>query len=221
MEYKIIQGNRKNYSMTVSEDGKLIVKTPYFYSKKIIEKFIKDKEKWISNQISKISNQRKNSIKIIKGEKLPYLGVLYPLVIEERYSEKVLFQNAFYIGDLNRISIKKAFIKFYKMKARDLLEIKLMTWSNNININYKKFRLSSAKTRWGSCSSNGTISLNFKLIMMSPEIIDYVIVHELCHIVHPNHSKSFWELVQSYIPDYRRIRKMLKELGNIYNFLDK
>lgn len=79
--------------------------------------------------------------------------------------------------------------------------------------NYTKITVRNQKTRWGSCSQTGTLSFNYRLMMAPPEIIDYVIVHELCHLTHLNHSKAFWSLVESILPDYKERKLWLKEHG--------
>jgi hypothetical protein len=81
--------------------------------------------------------------------------------------------------------------------------------SLKIGVRYKAVRLRSARTRWGSCSPGGTLSFNWKLVMFPPPVIEYVVIHELCHLKQLNHSKSFWELVEIHCPDWRLHRKWL------------
>jgi len=79
---------------------------------------------------------------------------------------------------------------------------------------YANIRIGDQKTRWGSCSSNKTLSFSWRLMLAPPYILDYVVIHELCHLTHMNHSKEFWELVQSVDPDYLKHRQWLKENGD-------
>ena len=104
----------------------------------------------------------------------------------------------------------------YKKKARVELQKRLEELSTETGLKYTKFRLSSAKTRWGSCSSKDVISLNWRLVFMPPEVIDYVVIHELAHTKEKNHSKNFWDLVAIYDPGFRVNRKKLKELSLTY-----
>lgn len=83
--------------------------------------------------------------------------------------------------------------------------------------NYTKITIRDQKTRWGSCSSNGTLSFNYRLMFAPPRILDYVVVHELCHLTHMNHSKDFWNMVASILPEYKTYRKWLKEHGRELN----
>lgn len=98
---------------------------------------------------------------------------------------------------------------YEKEAFRDVFIIQLNKWSGIMGLSYSKLRLSSAKTRWGSCSSNGTISLNWKLGILPDTLLEYVIIHELAHIKHMNHSKNFWALVQKYCPNYSVYRSQL------------
>lgn len=82
---------------------------------------------------------------------------------------------------------------------------------------YHRITIRDQKTRWGSCSSNGTLSFNYRLMYAPPKILDYVVVHELCHLTHMNHSKDFWNMVASIMPDYKTCRSWLKEHGRELN----
>ncbi|MFC1722055.1 M48 family metallopeptidase [Patescibacteria group bacterium] len=101
-------------------------------------------------------------------------------------------------------------ISTYKSLAREIIEKKVDHFSSIIDVDLKKIRLSGAKKRWGSCSSNKTISLNWKLIFVPEEVFDYVVIHELSHIKHMNHSQKFWNEVKNYCPNYKTHKKWLK-----------
>ena len=98
-----------------------------------------------------------------------------------------------------------------KEEAKNIIFDRIAYYAEKYGFKYSKLRLSSAKTRWGSCSSNGTISINWNLIFAPTRITDYVIIHELCHTRHHNHSKRFWDEVEKYVPDYKTRLKWLKE----------
>lgn len=107
----------------------------------------------------------------------------------------------------------------YKKRARIEFMNRIRFWMRAIQNpivknKFQQLRISSANTRWGSCSGRGTISLNWRLIVAPPGVLDYVIVHELLHFVEPNHSANFWRGVERVIPDYKRDRQWLKDNGN-------
>ena len=104
---------------------------------------------------------------------------------------------------------------WYKKKAKNVLEERLNYICSLIKLKPNAFRISDSKGRWGACNSKGNISFNFRVVMLEPSVIDYVIVHELCHLVEMNHSKRFWDLVYSFLPNAESQKQKIKE----YSFL--
>ena len=117
------------------------------------------------------------------------------------------------IPDAKRNNLKLFFENFYKQKAFELISERVKLHSKLNNFHFKKLKLSSAEKRWGSCSFENSIRINWKLIMAPINIIDYVIIHELSHTIHKNHSQSFWSHVNFIIPDYKISIKWLKDNG--------
>ncbi len=107
-------------------------------------------------------------------------------------------------------------LRWLQRRAKQLLPVLLETVSTELGLVYRQVSIRGQRTRWGSCSSNGTISLNRNLLFLEPELVDYLLVHELCHTRHLNHSTAYWTLVERYRPDYRpldrRLRKAAREL---------
>ncbi|MBQ9984658.1 MAG: M48 family metallopeptidase [Lachnospiraceae bacterium] len=101
-------------------------------------------------------------------------------------------------------------------KARMVLTGRTEFFAGKLGVTYNKIRIGSQRTRWGSCSSKGTISYNWKLILMPEAVRDYVVVHELCHLLEMNHSPQFWKVVEEIIPNYKEYRRWLKENGSRY-----
>lgn len=103
--------------------------------------------------------------------------------------------------------------KRYRNAARKLLETRVAFYHARTGGRYTSITVRDQKTRWGSCSSRGTLSFNYRLIFAPPQVLDYVVVHELCHLTHMNHSKDFWNKVASVMPEYKVYRLWLKEHG--------
>lgn len=99
-----------------------------------------------------------------------------------------------------------------KDKALALVKLGLEKFNQHYNLSYKKITIRNQKSRWGSCSHNGNMSFNYKIIFLEPELQNYIIVHELCHLKELNHSKNFWNLVGEMVPEYRKIRGKLRSL---------
>lgn len=154
------------------------------------------------------------------------LCVKAPLGMSEREIERFIGQKRFWIykqvkrmQDVadSRVEYSEDEERRLREQARHVLTEKTDIYKQKLNVDYKKIRIGDQKTRWGSCSSRGTISYSWRLILMPEEIQDYVVVHELCHLIEMNHSKNFWALVESIIPDYSRRRAWLKRHGGEYS----
>jgi hypothetical protein len=198
----------------VNDEGVLVVKAPKLISRNVIENFLLEKEKWISKQLSKAIQKFDSKKQFLDGEKFSFLGKEYELRFVEKQKELLKFDDAFTMRIKVKDKAKKIFEKWYKEEARKYFIDRLVDFSEENSFEFLGLKLSSAKRRWGSCASNGNINLNWKLIMASEEIVDYVIVHELVHTKHHNHSVNFWNAVEKIIPDYKKRRKWLKDNGH-------
>ena len=101
--------------------------------------------------------------------------------------------------------------KRYRKAARDTFEKRVAYWHPFTGGNYTSITVRDQRSRWGSCSSRGTLSFNYRLVFAPPRVLDYVVVHELCHLTHMDHSKNFWNYVKKYKPDFKEAKKVLKE----------
>ncbi len=106
----------------------------------------------------------------------------------------------------------KANYKRDKEKARELIKERLLYFNNFYNLTYGRVSIKNVKSRWGSCSRRGNLNFNYKLLYLPSRLVDYVVVHELCHLQEFNHSKSFWDLVARTFPDYKNLRQQLREI---------
>jgi predicted metal-dependent hydrolase len=104
---------------------------------------------------------------------------------------------------------KRDYIR-HKETARALVHKRLLYWNNHYNLTYHRVSIKNHKTRWGSCSKKGNLNFNFRLIFLPLELLDYLVVHELCHLQEFNHSENFWNLVKKTIPDYKKLRHELR-----------
>lgn len=154
-----------------------------------------------------------------KGELL----IKAPLSVSEGKIERFLNQKRFWIYKQTkrqlemqekRVVRSEEEIKKGMEQARKVLTGKTEYYAQLLGVEYKKIRIGNQKTRWGSCSSRGTISYNWHLVLMPERILDYVVVHELCHVIEMNHSPRFWSKVETILPDYKERRTWLKKHGN-------
>jgi len=159
----------------------------------------------------------------VDGEMLLFKGNSYPLKVLEstgRITNVNLTDDQLLVelksgipSDIRREELRRHLEKWYIRQARELITERLELFSSIIGVKVNNVRLKNQKTRWGSCSRKRNLNFNWKLIMAPIVIVDYVIVHELCHIKQMNHSPQFWVLVENQISDYKMMRKWLKENG--------
>ena len=212
--YTLIRSNRKTIALQVNENAELIVRVPHHVSQKRINQFISEKQDWIMKTQQRMYARREateQNSEFEDGKKILYLGVEYEIRLNGkiRYIEIHDDIMEFPFGKIERADTYMT--QWYKRKAREIIPPKVECFAKQLGLSYEKVGITSAKKRWGSCNSKGNINFSYRLIMTPPEIIDYVIVHELMHLREMNHSHKFWAHVASVIPDYKKHRKWLRD----------
>lgn len=125
----------------------------------------------------------------------------------------VVFVNHSLTPEDRKKDISRVMEKWYKIRAREIIMALANDIKKKLGLNFNSMRIKEQKTRWGSCSNKGNLNFNWKIIMAPPEIIEYIVAHEVCHLVHMNHSNQFWSLVERLIPDYKDRRTWLRKNG--------
>ena len=202
----LVKPKLRNSYIQIKNDATIFVKTPKVAPNYVIE-FLNSKEKWIQKHIDAI---KKSPFKKINLEdEVLLFGEVYSIDSPE----------VFYLREkLHRTkkqdikSIVKLYDAFYKNLAQSYLTQRVEYFSEIMKLSYEELKFRKMKTRWGSCSSSKTITLNTELLKVKKEFIDYVVVHELAHLTHMNHSKSFHILVESFLPNQKELRKGLKAM---------
>lgn len=200
--YTLVKSSRRrSIAIQIGAGGKMTVRTPYFVSKGMVDGFLREKQDWIYKHYTEAVKKATEA----GGFGLGGNGF-------EAGNSGGLAD-----GDLHspiRSNEDPALVNKHKKYARKIFEARVAYFQPFTGGEYTSITIRDQKTRWGSCSGRGTLSFNWRLILAPPEILDYVVVHELCHLTHMNHSKEFWGLVESVIPDYKARRKWLKENGH-------
>lgn len=224
--YSIRRSLRSKYvNISVGVDGVQVV-APVLMDESEIILLVEKKRDWILNKFESYSQrlaQVRSEREFVSGEKLLFMGKDYLLkVIEDegRLTSVNLTDGQFlvYINkdiplNKRREIIRRKLEQWYISKAKKIIHERLELFTDKVGARINTVRFKNQKTRWGSCSQKGNLNFNWKLIMAPIYIIDYVVVHELCHFLQMNHSKEFWQQVGSQIPDYKERRKWLKENG--------
>ena len=209
---KIIRSKRKTLSLTINENAELIIRAPKRLSIEKIQDFINEKENWINRKKRLIENQIKDVIS--NHNKLLYLGDLFPINVEQNSSKELFFSGEEFIANsIEPDSLSLSIKKWYKNKFREIALPRVAYFANKHNLMVNQVRIKNQKTMWGSCSSKNNINLNYLLLMAPMGVIDYVIVHELVHTIHRNHSTDFWDSVESIMPEFQEHKRWLKKNG--------
>jgi predicted metal-dependent hydrolase len=209
---KIIRSKRKTLSLTINENAELIIRAPKRLSIEKIQDFINEKENWINRKKRLIENQIKDVTS--NHNKLLYLGNLFPINVEQNASKELFFTGEEFIANsIEPDSLSLSIKKWYKNKFKEIALPRVAYFANKHNLMVNQVRIKNQKTMWGSCSSKNNINLNYLLLMAPMDVIDYVIVHELVHTIHRNHSTDFWNSVESIMPEFQEHKRWLKKNG--------
>lgn len=213
---------RKTLSLSVMKDGNVVVKAPIGMRNETINHFVEEKQAWIRDKLFLINKTKVKFDDVVHYQRFLLYGNKYSLILDN--VKKIETNDKFQIimpQKIDREKILKTLKNWYKKIAKQILEDRLKFIESRIKLKSSLLRISDSKGRWGSCNSKGVITFNFRVIMLPPAIIDYVIIHELCHLVEMNHSKHFWELVNSFLPNTPKLKEELREYGFLLNLFNE
>ena len=214
VEYKITKKKIKNFIIRIYPDLRIAVSVPLHASSKDIENFIQNKKEWIETTLKKIEMAKENKDNL-KENIIRILGKKIEKKIIESDLERIrLTDTSIYIysKDINNTKIEKKILEWKVEKLKVILDEYLTKYTKLLNKNINYYQIKKLSSAWGIYHKRENyISFNFDLIEKDIECIEYVVLHELCHIFYMNHQKDFWALVEKYMPDYKARRKKLKD----------
>jgi predicted metal-dependent hydrolase len=218
IEYRIVYSRRRSIGISVGPDSGVTVRAPYRTSLKAIEKLVSAKSGWIrKHQLNFKSSVRINHLKIQNGSKILFRGKEYSIVIVSSDTNYLkLLEESIEIGLKNIAETEKAgsiLEIWYRRYAENLFRKefdKILIRFQNFNFRPVELTIRSLKRRWGSCTSKGKITLSSELLKLDDIYLEYVILHELCHLKHHNHGKEFYSLLSEVFPDWKQRRSELK-----------
>ena len=219
LDYELRRSKRRSIGFLIADEG-LRVTAPRWVTLAQIEQALQEKQNWI---VAKLREKREQQTKRMQpkmkwedGAQLSYLGAPLTLRIASGLQMAVSHdqeQKSLSIclpPEASEQQLKDRVQSWLQQEAKRIFNARLPVFAQNLGVRYHSMSLSSATTRWGSCTSEGKIRLNWRLIHFSPEIIDYVVAHELSHLREMNHSADFWATVESVLPDYEIAKKKLR-----------
>lgn len=216
MQYRLVRTERRTLAITIDGEGECVVRAPMRMPQREIEAFVAEKAAWI------LAKQREMQLKSSKAMHLqPILkdGAEWNIAgrrLALRFVSGVPQNYACFTQTALECSCEiteKALIKFLKQFAKDYFTWRVSELAVAAHANPRDVKVSEAQARWGSCSAQNVLNFSWRLIFAPPALIDYVVVHELCHIGCMNHSPAFWRRVAALMPDYAIRRKQLKDCG--------
>lgn len=215
-DYTVEYSDRKHLTIEVNRDAELVIKAPINTDESIISSAIEKKKLWIYEKINHPAKYKRHfePKRLINGETFEYLGRNYKLkIIDDDSSVGLAFNNGFLLTAKERVNGQKLFKDWYQLKAKEKLIPKIRNYASHLGVNYQRILISDLKYRWGSCTVNNNLNFNYRLIRAPHHVIDYIIVHELTHLIEPNHSPRFWNLVGITFPKYKEAREWLRLNG--------
>ena len=219
----IVRTRRKNSMSLTIKKGEVRVLVPKRINRALIEAFVNDKTDWISQNLQYREQEEKPEPHLyIEGESFLYLGVERTLkLVTGSRKDIILDEDSITLCSskpLTPNSIKNRLKKWYQTQAQLYLAKRTKTFAALLVVKPKLINTRTYRARWGCCSNKKEITYNWQIIMAPERIIDYVIVHELCHIKQHNHSPTFWALVEQQMPDYKERKQWLDKQGGLIHF---
>jgi len=216
--YRIRIGRRRTLALELRADGSLTVATPPGQSLAFIRRFVASRRRWIDRKRALLAALPPvRPVVLQPGARLPYLGTELELAIEtgpsRRRSRCRREGQRLIVETPSPQSVPQALERWYRDMAAGHCAERVAYFAEQVGRAPARITIRAARTRWGSCTSRGTVSFNWRLMLLPPECLDYVVVHELCHLLVPNHSPRFWEAVARILPDFSQRRAALRQLG--------
>lgn len=217
LEYEIKYSKRKTLNITVERDRKIIVRAPLNLSIEKIEEIVQSKRQWLKE---KINHTQKYPVDIkpkefISGETLLYLGRNYQLLVVDEPIEGIEFNQRFRISRENQEAANKLFKAWYMKQALSKIEPLAKMYATNLGVKFNEFKTSQMKYRWGSCTPNNNIIFNWRIIKAPIYVLEYLVAHELVHLIEENHTPRFWNILSIQVPNYHKAKNWLKVNGHL------
>ena len=200
----------------------LQVRVPEHLEDQRVAEILKQKRPWIRSKVAELQRVPPHRSKeLVSGETFPYLGRNYRLKVQEGHQVGVCLSGGYLRATIRptehnetqELRIQQYLQSWYRSRALERLQDKTHRYAQQIGVSPAGISVRNFKSRWGSCDKKGKVVFNWNIIKAPHSIVDYVVIHELCHLIHPNHSKDFWELVGRHDASYPEHRQWLRKTG--------
>tara|TARA_A200000113_G_scaffold221499_1_gene233447 strand:- start:158 stop:844 length:687 start_codon:yes stop_codon:yes gene_type:complete len=222
LQVEIIKTNRKKSVSIQLKDGQVRVRAPRSLSDKRIDDLIKKRIPWIKKKLEEcVKRPKAIEKKYVDGQIFSYLGKNYALRIIESNEAFVKLKNGCFVVATPKSKLGKAeqvqalLSDWFRVHAKKYLQERTEKFAEVIGVSPTSVSTKNYKARWGSCSTNGAIDYNWKIIQAPKKVIDYIVVHELCHLLEHNHSPKYWSFVEKFMPNSKDSKVWLKENADL------
>lgn len=206
-DFTLVRSRRRSVSIQITPEGIVEVRAPLLSPYGAISQFVRDKSDWIYKHLGNIQKKQRKTKQYLQGEKFMYLGNIYKLHIGNY--KQIHVTDRLNFPDFLEFRIKSELTHWYINEAKMIITERVEYYSKVMKAEHKGIMFSDTKSKWGTCSHDNNLQFNWRLVMSSLLVIDYVVVHELAHISEKNHSAKFWLIVKKYKPAYKQYRKWL------------
>lgn len=224
IEYKIQRSHRRTtISIAIDPDVGVLVTAPRLVARERLDRVVLNKGHWIARGLRRLSDRppANHSKEFVSGEGFYYLGRQYRLRLETGPVRPLRLENGILSlpvpQRLSRANVegyaRAALVDWYRARARKYLLTRCRVWASKLKVEVHELVLSEPATRWGSTSKDGTVRINWRIVQAPSTLVDYVVAHELCHLVHRDHGQGFWAMLGRVMPDYEARKRRLSELG--------
>lgn len=214
IEYRLVRSRRKTISLQITMEGEVLVRAPMRCAKRQIDQFVASKEDWIVTHQAQVQEalKERQEFRLQEGDTIPFMG--RPMTVHFRQGNLAAMDvdmGTIRLPEVDMEQLRPRVAELYQKYGLPLLRRRLHTFAGEMGVSYEDVKMSSAVRRWGSCSRTGRIRISWYLLMAPERAIDYVLIHELAHRKHFDHSRAFWATVETYMPDYRKQKEALRE----------
>lgn len=218
IEYTLIRSRRKTASIYIERDGKVSVLVPEKLTARQVEDILESKRKWIYQSLAEWQDLNANRIQrdYVNGEGFLYLGRSYRLKLVSDLPEPLMLKDGYFCLRATKGSAPDAdavFREFYRAKGAVRIPPRVAYFHTKMGVKSKSIKIMDLKHRWASCTASGNLNFHWKCMMAPLTVIDYIVVHELAHLIHSNHSAAFWNEVDKVMPDFQERKIWLRDNG--------
>lgn len=210
--YTLIKQKRKSIALGVHDNGQVFVKAPMWMLKRDIDRFVFDKEEWLKKRLAKVREHKREIGSLFEQGKILYLGGM--LTVEERAGARARVSGSKLIVN-SREAVEPQVYHAMKKQARLVIAELIGELQLVMSVKVKSFRLKDNSTNWGSASGRGNLNFNWRVIMAPLEVLRYLVIHEMAHLKHMNHSDKFWSFVEQFDTEWEKHDRWLKDHGGV------